>query len=156
MVALLAALGLFWTMRGEHAPAARARPAIAEAVGGWTPPPELEDATRAALAITLSNGVMTRRRAQPARSASCCASSARATIRASPAWSQVLLAYDRDDAAAFERAARRQADDPDRNVALAARQWLSHVRENAGDPAGAIDAAERALGARRPATTGPG
>jgi hypothetical protein len=37
------------------------------------------------------------------------------------------------------------AADPDRHVALAALQWLGHIRENAGDPAGASEAVAAAL-----------
>ena len=37
------------------------------------------------------------------------------------------------------------ADDPDRHVAVAAGQWLSHERENAGDVAGSFQAIRRAL-----------
>ena len=33
--------------------------AVAQAIGGWSPPPELEDAARAAMVITLSNTMMT-------------------------------------------------------------------------------------------------
>ena len=36
-------------------------------------------------------------------------------------------------------------DGPDRQTALAASQWLCHLRENAGDAAGAIAAAQRTL-----------
>jgi hypothetical protein len=38
-----------------------------------------------------------------------------------------------------------RAADPDRHTAAAASQWLGHERENAGDPAGAIEAAQRVL-----------
>jgi len=37
------------------------------------------------------------------------------------------------------------AADPDRHTAAAASQWLGHERENAGDPAGALEAARRVL-----------
>jgi hypothetical protein len=46
---------------------------------------------------------------------------------------------------AFETQLERIANDPDPVTAWSAYQWLSSVRENAGDPHGAIDAAERAL-----------
>src|SRR5262249_13090934 len=59
LVELLAALGMFWTLRGEHTRLLALGSAIADAVDGWTPPPELEDATRAAMAIALSNAMVT-------------------------------------------------------------------------------------------------
>ncbi len=37
------------------------------------------------------------------------------------------------------------ANDPDPHVALPARQWLAHARENVGDPAGAVEASTGAL-----------
>src|SRR5262249_25580892 len=55
MVELLAPLGMFWTMRGEHGRLFALTRAIADAVRDWTPPPELQDAARAAFAISLSN-----------------------------------------------------------------------------------------------------
>jgi hypothetical protein len=76
---------------------------------------------------------------------------------------RVLLAYDSAgpgrfphrlaaDAAADEAGApgfgerlAALAADPDRHTAAAASQWLGHERENAGDPAGAIEATQRVL-----------
>jgi len=43
------------------------------------------------------------------------------------------------------------AQSEDRHLAVSALQWLSHVRENSGDPAGALDASERALAVTDPA-----
>ena len=58
LVQLLAALGLFWTMRGEHLRLVTLAGAVAEAVRGWLPPPDLADAARAAVAVTLNNSMM--------------------------------------------------------------------------------------------------
>ncbi len=52
LVQLLAALGLFWTMRGEHIRLLALAQAVSEALRDWMPPPELADAARAAVAIT--------------------------------------------------------------------------------------------------------
>src|SRR6185437_7999352 len=69
---------------------------------------------------------------------------------------QVLLAFDPadGDAAAFAGRLERLADGPDRQTALSASQWLCHLRENAGDAAGAIAAAKRTLALSR-ADDGP-
>ena len=45
-------------MRGEHLRLLVLAEAVAEAVRGWQPPPDLADATRAAVAITLNNTLM--------------------------------------------------------------------------------------------------
>jgi hypothetical protein len=58
---------------------------------------------------------------------------------------QVLLAYDPDDPGAFGDRLERLFEAPEPHLARPAGLWLSHVRENAGDPAGAVAAAERVL-----------
>jgi predicted ATPase/DNA-binding SARP family transcriptional activator len=145
LVELLAALGMLWTMRGEHARLFALAGAIAEAIGEWTPPPELEDAARAAMVITLSNTMVTvdehsaRIRAVLARLGPGAGDSRIGGVV------RVLLAYDAARAGGFEARLERLAEEPDPAIAGPAGQWLSHVRENAGDPAGAVAAAERAL-----------
>jgi predicted ATPase/DNA-binding SARP family transcriptional activator len=164
LVQLLAALGLLWTMRGEHLRLVALAGAVAEAVRGWLPPPGLASATRAAVAVTLNNSMMIGggeadgpmmdllRRLGPDPAADVYLSG---LVR-------VLLAYDTAGAGSFphqfaagaadpastpgfpERLAALAAD-PDRHTAAAASQWLGHERENAGDPAGAIEAARHVL-----------
>jgi len=152
LVELLAALGMLWTMRGEHARLFALAGAIAEAIGGWTPPPELEDAARAAMVITLSNTMVTvDEHSGPIRAL---------LARLGPGDSRiagvvrVLLAHDPDGADGFEARLEQLVQESDPAVAGPAGQWLSHVRENRGDPAGAVQAAERAL-ARADDEAGP-
>ncbi len=164
LVQLLAVLGLFWTMRGEHLRLVVLARAVAEAVRGWLPPPDLANAARAAVAITLNNSMMIGggeadgpmmallRQLGPDPGGNVYLSG---LVR-------VLLAYDSVDSGSFPH--RRAADaadwagtpgfperlavlaaDPDRHTAAAASQWLGHERENAGDPAGAIKDARRVL-----------
>ena len=163
LVQLLAPLGLLWTMRGEHLRLVVLAGAVAEAVRGWQPPPDLASAARAAAAVTLNNSMMIGggeadgplmvllRQLGPGPGGDVYLSG---LIR-------VLLAYDPADIASFpHRFAADAADwpapgfperlaalaaDPDRHTAAAASQWLGHERENAGDPAGAIEAAQRVL-----------
>jgi len=164
LVQLLAALGLLWTMRGEHLRLITLAGAVAEAVRGWLPPPDLANAARAALAITVNNSMMIGggeadgpmmallRQLGPDPGGNVYLSG---LVR-------VLLAYDPADSAGFpHRLAADAADwagtpgfherlaalaaDPDRHTAAAASQWLGHERENAGDPAGAIEDAQRVL-----------
>ena len=146
LVRLLTALGTFWAIRGEHARLVLLAEAVADAVVGWEPPAELENATRAAMAIMLSNVMIAgEERIGPLRDL---------LLRLGPGDDEdahiaglvrVMLAYDPADAEAFRTRLERLASAPERETALTARNWLCHVRENAGDPAGAIVAAEGAL-----------
>ena len=138
-------LGIFWTIRGEHARLIAMTAAIADAVRDWQPPPELEDTARAALAMTLINAMATvDQRSEPIREL---------LARLGPGGGDprlagmvtMLLEYDPADPAAFPPRLEQLAADPDRDVALPALQWLGHVRENAGDPAAAVEAVEGAL-----------
>jgi len=164
LVQLLAALGLLWTMRGEHLRLVVLAGAVAEAVDGWLPPPDLANAARAAVAVTLNNSMMIGGEAD---------GSLMALLRQLgpdpggnnvylPGLVRVLLAYGSVDTGSFpHRLAADATDwaglpgfseklaalaaDPDRHTAATASQWLGHERENAGDPAGAIEAAQRVL-----------
>jgi hypothetical protein len=150
LVRLLAALGLFWTLRGDHARLVVLAEAVADAVRDWEPPPDLAEDARAAVAVTLANSLMT------GSLGSKPLSGVLRRLSDGPAPSgddgphvtglvRVLLAYDPHDADASRRRLERLADDTDRHTASAASQWLSHLCENAGDPEGAIKAAERTL-----------
>jgi predicted ATPase/DNA-binding SARP family transcriptional activator len=164
LVQLLAALGLLWTMRGEHLRLIAVAGAVAEAIRGWRPPPDLADAARAAVAITLNNSIMI-----GGREADGPLMDLLRQLGPDPGGNvyltgliRVLLAYDSAGPGSFphrlaadavdwagtpgfaERLAELAAD-PDRHTAAAACQWLGHERENAGDPVGAIEAAQRVL-----------
>jgi predicted ATPase/DNA-binding SARP family transcriptional activator len=146
LVELLAALGIFWAMRGEHARLIVLIDAVAGLVSDWRPPPELEDATRAAIAILLTNAMVVGHE----RTASIWAllralgpgtgSDPRLTANA-----RVILAFDPADPDMYLERLEALAEDPDRGTATTALHWLSQVRENAGDPGGSMNAAERAL-----------
>jgi predicted ATPase/DNA-binding SARP family transcriptional activator len=147
LVQLLAALGTFWTMRGEHLRLLVLAEAFSDALGDWEPPAELADAARAAIAIVLSNTLMvaaaersarllvTLRRLGPGTGADVYLTG---LVR-------VLLAYEPADPAGFCARLTELAADPDRHTAAAANLRLSHQLENDGDPAGALAAARRAL-----------
>ncbi|HVW17228.1 MAG TPA: transcriptional regulator, partial [Solirubrobacteraceae bacterium] len=145
LVELLAALGTFWTIRGEHTRLVALMAAVADAVAGWRPPPELEDTTRAALAMTLTNAMLTLdQRSDPIRELLARLGPGDGDPRLVGIVS-MLLGYDPADPAALAPRLERLAASPDRHVALPARQWLAHLRENVGDPVGAVEAAEGAL-----------
>jgi hypothetical protein len=122
--------------------------AVADALRDWLPPPDLAEQARAAVMITLSNSLMT----GAASGGQLYAVLRRLASDASgnaylSGLMQVLLAFDPadPDADAFVGRLERLADDQDRRTALAASQWLSYLRENAGDAVGAITAATRTL-----------
>jgi predicted ATPase len=164
VVRLLAALGLFWTMRGEHFRLVVLARAVAEAVRGWLPPPDLASAARAAVAVTLNNSMMIGGEEDDGPMMTLLRE-----LGPDPAGDvylsglvRVLLAYgsagngnfphrlaaDAADPAGppgFDERLTALAADPDRHTAAAASQWLGHERENAGDPVGAIAAAQRVL-----------
>jgi predicted ATPase/DNA-binding SARP family transcriptional activator len=145
LVELLAALGTFWTIRGEHARLMSVTGAVAEAVRDWRPPPELEDTARAALTITLTHAMATvDRNSEPIRRLLADLGPGAGDARLAGMIS-MLLEYDAEDPTAFPPRLEELASDSDRNLALPARQWLAHARENAGDPAGAYEAAAGAI-----------
>jgi len=146
LVELLAALGMFWTLRGEHIRLLTLADAVTDALRDWQPPPELHEATSAAVAIMLTNIMI----AGGERFAQLQALLRRVNAGAGPGrrgsgLAAVMLAGDPADPGATVRRLERLAADPDRDTALAACFWLSAMRENAGDLAGAIEAAEHAL-----------
>jgi predicted ATPase/DNA-binding SARP family transcriptional activator len=148
LVQLLSALGAFWTLRGEHGRLLVLADAVADAIRDWQPPLELADDARGAVAATLANTLLT---------GAASSGSLRALLeRLGPDTGEnaqlsglvrILLAYESAEAdpGTFVRRLERLANDRDRRTALAASQWLSHLRENAGDAAGAIQTAERTL-----------
>jgi predicted ATPase/DNA-binding SARP family transcriptional activator len=146
VVQLLATLGMFWTIRGEHVRLMVLAGAIAEAVVDWQPPAALTEVTREAIAIVLTNTMIiggeqvTALQAQLRRLGAGADPDGRLTGLAA-----VLVTYDPDDLDAFGRRLERLAEDPDPGTAVAASHWLCNLRENWGDPAGAAEAAERAL-----------
>ena len=148
LVQLLPALGMFWTVRGEHNRLLVLAEAVTDAVRDWQPPPELADEARGALAITLTNALLTGASSTPALHA--------ILQRLGPDTAdntqlsgmvRILLAYDPADADSgpFIQRIEQLAYDPDRRTALVASQWLCHLRENAGDAVGAIQAGQHTL-----------
>ncbi|MBS2533493.1 AAA family ATPase [Catenulispora sp. NF23] len=146
LVRLLATLGTMWTIRGEHIRMVFLAGALRDALSDWTPPPELADAARAAVAVTLSNAMALSgehgadlsallRRLGPADDGDLYVS---ALVR-------VLLAWDAMDVEGSLARLTALAAGPEPSTAAGASVWLSHYRENEGDPHGALALAERAL-----------
>ncbi|HWI43756.1 MAG TPA: BTAD domain-containing putative transcriptional regulator [Nocardioides sp.] len=137
---LFSALGAFWTISGEHGRAIVLTRAIAAALAGWTPEPAIADRTRVALAIGAFSASMASL-PEAAPMADQLLELGPSDIAALRALGGVVVASVRQD----RDWVLRQVDDPDPVTAGIALLWLSHERENDGDPQGAIAAAERAL-----------
>jgi predicted ATPase len=149
LVQLLASLGLFWTVRGEHIRVIVLAEAVTEALLDWVPPPDLIDQTCGAVMITLSTSLMTGgASSEPLRAILVRLGREAARSPHLSGLVRVLLTYDAEtepESQDFMSRLGRLADGQDRPTALAASQWLSVLHENAGDPVGAIAAASRAL-----------
>ncbi len=145
-VQLIAPLGMFWMIRGEHVRLVTLATAVAEAVGDWRPPPALENITRAALSIVLSNAMIAGgRQTAPLRGLLERLGPETGGDARLAGMVRVVLAFDQSDPGTFRAAIEPLAQDPDRSTALAASQWLCYALENAGDPHAAIAVAQRAL-----------
>jgi tetratricopeptide (TPR) repeat protein len=145
-VRLMAILGGFWAFRGEHGRIGILIDALASALEDWTPPPELGTAARAAVSIALVHAIVAGHpRTAPLRAFLAGLGPGRDSDPRVAALVRVVLVTSPEDPADFMRKLERLAVEPDRHTALTAWQWLSFTRENAGDPAGSLEAAERAL-----------
>jgi hypothetical protein len=150
LVQPLAVLGLFWIVRGEHARLLVLTEAVTDSVSDWRPPPDLMEDARGAVGVVLANALMSNRdgseqlgdvlrRLGPGEDGE----------EPLAGLMRVLLAYDPADTEESIRRLERLTGDNERPTALTASQWLIHLRENAGDPAGAMAAARQALAPSR-------
>ncbi|MGO9973897.1 MAG: BTAD domain-containing putative transcriptional regulator [Solirubrobacteraceae bacterium] len=145
-VQLLAPLGMFWMIRGEHVRLVTLATVVSEAVGDWYPPPELENIARAAISIVLSNAMFAgEQRASPLRGLLERLGHETGGDGRLSGTVRVVLAFDQSDPGAFRQSLEALAQDPDRGTALAANQWLCYALENGGDPQRAIAVARRGL-----------
>jgi predicted ATPase/DNA-binding SARP family transcriptional activator len=146
VVELIAGLGIFWMMRGEHVRLLALVDAVSDAIGDWQPPPQLHDATRSATSIMTANAMIGggERFARMQALLRRLGAGSRSDMRLS-GLATSMLAFDPADPEAFGSRLEELAYDSDRETATAACYWLTNVRENAGDPLRAMEAAEHAL-----------
>jgi predicted ATPase/DNA-binding SARP family transcriptional activator len=144
-VQILAALASYWLILGEHLRLMVLIEATANVLAGWTPPPDLADATRMGVGATL-NGAMIANHDH--------ADTLRAVLRElgpgdHDTWISALVTVlsdvDSRSADGFIEQLRAHAESPYRHISVLALPWLSQVLENMGDPDAAMDAAERGL-----------
>ncbi len=150
VVRILAALGPYWSIRGEHGRMLALGPDVVDVLEGWLPAPGEMDAAQAAVGTALLN-MMVSSSEQVERLSGLLAALAAHEPPApgTPAdpWAalvRVVVAAGTDGPHASRQVARL-TDDADPRVAAVALQWWSHELENAGDLDGAIAAAERSL-----------
>ncbi|HJQ04057.1 MAG TPA: hypothetical protein VJ872_01305, partial [Nocardioides sp.] len=145
VVRIYSALGGYWAIVGDHPRAFTVGPAVARAIDGWSPPAELVEPARVTLASCLMGAILTGAEDE--------AVSRRVAERIgidSPSahlrtMLTILLAHDRRGTSEAEALFERLSHDPDPRVRATTYQFLSHERENGADPAGAIEAATKAL-----------
>jgi predicted ATPase/DNA-binding SARP family transcriptional activator len=152
LIQLLAALGMFWTIRGAHMRLLALVDAVADAIGDWQPPPELNELALRSIAVMLTNSIIGGGE-RFAELQAMLRRLERGAVSDLPAsgMAAVMLAADLADPDAFLGRLEQLSRDSDRHTALVACIWLSNMRENTGDPVGAIGDAQRAL-----ALVGPG
>jgi len=148
VVRVLAGLGTYWTILGDHARVFVLAAAVSDVISGWTPVEEHRDAARTAVAIAVNNAYIAGDQA---------AERLRGWLRdLGPGSSDpriaamVRIMADFDLLSAGEEFLDKLlvlADSEDRHLVVGALQWISHMRENNGDPVGALDATNRALAA---------
>jgi len=141
-VRLLATLGVFWAITGNHPRGFALADAAERMMERWEPPPELVPATQESLAILLSHlGILQDRSVETLVSAM-----ARLGPPGEP-WARATYAMFVEAGDESERTAAVLAmgDHPDQATALMGLQWAAVLAENEGDLDAATSYARRAL-----------
>ncbi|MFF4773348.1 ATP-binding protein [Microtetraspora fusca] len=141
VVVLFSALGGYWTIRGEHPRGIVLTPALTAALTGWTPPLRLLDRTRVALSMALFTTVIVSSEEIGGLAQMLSALGADSANPGVRALVTALLTTVADPENGFDTLIA----DPDPVIRQIALHWLSHGRENVGDPVGAIEAARASL-----------
>jgi len=145
VVRIMAGLGTYWMILGDHVRVFTLADAVAEAVHGWTPPPEHADATRIAVAVTLNNSFIGGLESTERLRGYLLELGPGETDSRVAALVTIMQDFTPGDINGFLSTLRVKAQSADRQVALGALQFLSVALENNGDPAGGLEAAERAI-----------
>ncbi|MFD0890096.1 ATP-binding protein, partial [Streptosporangium algeriense] len=138
---LMASVGALWSIRGDHPRIIVLHEALVQTLTGWVPPPELEEATRAAVLIMLMNMMgMTDRVLRDLL--------AHLPKRDSPdrrlaAMTRVVLAGKPPIGEQVIQRLTELSLSSDHDLALMAGQALAHALENAGNAEAARAVAER-------------
>ncbi|WP_193615031.1 ATP-binding protein, partial [Nocardioides lijunqiniae] len=142
---LVASLGHYWNVKGEHPRLLALCAAVDELLAGWEPTPEeVEDALGAA-AILATNTMIAMADIPPACRALLDDYGDVARQPATRAVVAVMRLYAPGDPTWPVPEARPLLESPERHLAALAHQWAMHRSEGEGDIAGAIELAERSL-----------
>ena len=142
---LMAALGGFWTVKGENPRVISMTGAVEDALRGWRPEPDEIDIAVSAAALTVMNTVSGEIVDAEVCTAILAEYGARATTPRVRGMVEVLRAQDLADIPGTVARLDAIGDGPDREAATLARMWAAHYRENDGDPEGAMEEVERGL-----------
>ncbi|MBU2696378.1 hypothetical protein CCO04_14905 [Pimelobacter sp. 30-1] len=145
VASLMAALGGFWSIRGEHARVIMLCEAVSAVLSEVPAAPERADQTRAALCLTLVNSWIAQLDVLDDLLAELARLGPGTTSPRVAAMTTVVLGASAPAASPLLSPSDALIHDPDPLVRGVALQWRSHERENIGDPEAAIEAAEEAL-----------
>jgi predicted ATPase/DNA-binding SARP family transcriptional activator len=151
VVRILAGLGSYWMILGDHARVFVLSEAVALAIRGWTPPPDLADTARIAIAVTVNNAMIGDSRYVEELRAQLRELGPGETDGRIAALVKIMLIFEPTEATEFVERLQVLADDPDRHLAMSALQWSGHAQENMGDPVNALRSIERAIRLTDPA-----
>jgi len=142
MVRLLATLGMYWTITGNHPRVFALAEGVERLLRRWDPPPELVPATQSCLAV-----ILTHLGALQDRSLNALVATMRRLGAPSDPWARTTYAMfvEAADECSRGSALRALTGHPDPATALMALQWSAMIAENEGDLETAGRHAERAL-----------
>ncbi|CAO5171226.1 putative ATPase [Frankia sp. AiPs1] len=152
VVWLIAVLGTFWEIRGEHLRMMALLDAVTALLTSWTPPPRLVSPALSAVVVVARTALFIGDGRFPAAARALLARLGREADAdpalagsALPGSARVLLALDPARSADAEAELARLARDADRPTRLTCLVWIAHRRENSGAPRAAAAAATAAL-----------
>jgi predicted ATPase len=148
VIRLFCAMGVFWTIAGEHQRVIMLAGPVADLLAEWEPPPELLEKTRLVLALLLFGAAVTGGSGLERLMTILDRVGAEATDPQLRVMLKVMQAMASTVAGAgrpLEAELTDLVNDPDQDVRARAYTFLSHERENLGDPEGAVAAGREAL-----------
>ncbi len=145
VASVFAALGTYWTIRGDHPRVFTLTGAVDAALQGYRPDPSEVDAALGAAAITVVNGSLASVTDPKESRALLQVYADAATDPQLQALAMVLGRGNPLHPGTPSTELEELAGHPDSRVSAVALLWLSHLYENSGDPDAALDFATRAL-----------
>jgi tetratricopeptide (TPR) repeat protein len=152
VIRLFCAMGVFWTIAGEHQRVIMLAGPVADLLAEWEPPAELLEKTRLVLALLLFGAAVTggsgleRLMSILDRiGAEAADPQLRVMLKVMQAMAGSVAGGTGGNGRTLEDELADLVTDPDQDVRARAYTFLSHERENLGDPEGAVAAGREAL-----------